>query len=349
MKTRMVRTAAALPVVVLGLLAGPGAGLWSGCVIVDRGLPDDTPGDITFSWSFDGVADCDVAGVDELDVVILQDGEVIDSREGIPCIGGGLTLTDFLPGRYDVSVDAYSRASELLYSADFGVRVAPGAETDVGVVEFVPRGEPPPPPPSVGGLAFFWSFLYPSSDAIVDCARAGVAELDVVLTGPGGASAQQTFACTDDGAQFEGLAAGAWTLSVDAFGTYRDAFVHLYATTLDVTIPAGRTLDLQTLALERDDASFADLDVRWSLTDQTCADAGLTDLTLVIQRDGLADPDDARTVTCADASTVITTFVPGSYTVTLSGSGTTANYVGLATIDAAPNRQLVVSVNLAPQ
>ena len=325
------------------------AALAPACIIVDADQPPDDPyGDISFDWSFDGIADCDAAGVDELDIVVLQDGLVIDEDDGVPCVGGGLTLTDYLQGRYTVSLDAYSRTSELLYSGDFSIRVKGGEDNYAGVVILTSPDGPPPPPP-VGSASFFWSFLYPVDDPIIDCALAGVDEVDVLLQGPSGEEVRETFACTDDGAIFDNLVEGRWRLTLDAFGSWHDAPLHLFGAVVDVDVTADRETDLGDVALARDEQSFADLDVAWDFAGTTCVDAGLTTLTLSVRRTSQDVAEDITTVDCASTSALRRTFVPGSYVITMTGTGATSTFVGTTTVDAVPDTVAAVSVHLVPE
>jgi hypothetical protein len=320
-----------------------------GCVFVDGGPPPPPPepyGDIAFSWSFAGEPDCDLARVDEVDIVVLQGGEVVFVLEREPCIGGGLVLTDFLAGRYEVEIDAYSRESELLYSGGFSVRVEGGRENDVGLVELESLGPPAPPP--VGDLAFFWSFRYPVDDAIIDCALAGVDDVDVVLEGPAGEELRETFPCQDDGAVFQGLSEGRWAVRLDAFGSYRSSDLHLYGVGVEADVVAGRELDLDDVVLERDEGSFADVQVEWGFNDTTCVAEGLVELQLSIRRAGLDTPEDVTTVVCADLVELRRTFVPGTYTISLVGTGADATWISSATIDLAPDTVAVVPLQLAP-
>jgi hypothetical protein len=320
-----------------------------GCVIVDGGPPPPPPdpyGDIAFSWSFAGITSCDEARVDEIDIVVLQGGEVVFVLEREPCVGGGLILTDFLAGRYEVEIDAFDRRSELLYSGGFTVRVEGGRENDVGLVELESFG--PPPPPATGDLAFFWAFRYPADEAIIDCALAGVEEVDVILEGPAGEEVAETFPCGDDGAIFQGLAAGRWTLHLDAFGRYRTNDLHLYGVTVDVDVLAEREIDLGDVVLDRDDGSFADIQVEWGFNATTCAAEGLAEMQLSIARAGLEGPEDVTTVVCADLVELRRTFVPGTYTISLFGRGTADDWFSSATIDLAPDTLAVVPLQLAP-
>ena len=110
----------------------------SGCVVVDNDNPPppyDPYGDISFLWSFDGVTDCDLAGVDEVDIAVFQNGSLIDQIEREPCVGGGLTLIDYFEGQYEVEIDAYARNDALLYSGGFITRVVGGTTTNSGQKE----------------------------------------------------------------------------------------------------------------------------------------------------------------------------------------------------------------------
>lgn len=321
-----------------------------GCLIVDGGdppPPSDPFGDIAFTWSFDGIADCDEAGVDEVDLAIFQGGQLVDQIEGEPCVGGGLILTDFLEGRYEVDIDAYSRDSELLFAGGFTIRVLGGVENDAGVVVLDRLGEAPI---RTGSLGLLWTFLYPAQTAIESCAVAGVVDIDVVLVGPGGQEVTDTFNCeAAAGASFDNLEAGTWTVLVDAFGRYHNADIHLYEATVDVVVVADTEIDLGELALTRDERNFADVEAVWSFASSSCAAAGLDTLTLAVQRSGLNQPEDVTTVDCTSISATRRTFVPGSYTISLSGVGAADDYVGFATADVAPDTTTQVNIQLTPE
>ncbi len=316
-----------------------------GCVIVDQEPPPDPYGDIAFSWSFDGITDCDVAGVDELDIAIFQGGQLITEIDQEPCVGGGLVLTDFLNGRYELEIDAYNRRSELLYSGGFSIRVEGGRENDAGVVVFEPLFERPP---STGDLAFFWAFNYPADEPIISCGLAGVTAVDVRLDGPGGAEITETFDCSEDGAIFGNLEEGRWTVSLDAYGRYRNQDVHLYDGSFTVDVIADREVDLGDLALDRDESSFSDIEVEWGFNGTSCDAEGIVTLQLAIERDGLDEPEDITTVDCADLTDLRRTFVPGTYTISLNGVGADADWHSAAVIDLAPNTLAVVPLQLAP-
>ncbi|MDP2342305.1 MAG: hypothetical protein Q8O67_15225 [Deltaproteobacteria bacterium] len=336
---------------ILALLAPVFAAGTSGCLIIDdRDPPPSDPfGDIAFTWSFDGIADCDDAAVDEVDVAIFQEGQLVEEHKAVPCVGGGLVFTEFLAGRYEVDIDAYSRESELLFAGGFSIRVEGGVENDAGVVVLERLGDAPPPPPEeVGSVELFWSFLYPATNAIESCQVAGVVDIDVLLEGPGGQDVTRRFDCaTAAGGIFDNLDVGSWTVHVDAYGRYHNDDIHLFGDTLDVVVEDGRITEMGTLDLPRDEASFADVSAAWSFASATCASAGLTDLTLSIQRNGLS-AEDVTTVQCSSVEAVRQTFVPGSYTVRLSGIGSVDDYAGQVTADVAPDTVTQVNIQLAP-
>jgi hypothetical protein len=219
-------------------------------------------------------------------------------------------------------------------------------ENDAGVVVLERLGDVPPPP--VGSVELFWTFLYPATTAIESCAVAGVVDIDVLLVGPGGQELSKRFDCaTAAGGVFDDLEEGAWTMQVDASGRYHNDDIHLYGATVELDVDDGRTTDLGTLEMPRDEDSFADVEASWTFATATCGSAGLTDLTLSIQRNGL-DAEDVTTVQCSSVSAVRRTFVPGSYTISVSGSGSVDDYAGSATADVAPDTTTSVSMQLAP-
>lgn len=326
------------------------------CVIVDNDPPPPPPdpfGDIAFDWSFDGESDCDFARVDELDIAIFQDGSLFQQIEEEPCVGGGLILTHFFNGRYELEIDAYSRDNELLYSGGFSIRVEGGVENDAGVILLEGFGNnppPPPPPPDTGSVGFNWRFLYPSDTAIESCDVAGVEEIDVVLESPDGDEVRDTFNCAQTaGATFDNLVTGTWTVNIDAYGRYHGGDVHLYGTTVSVSVVGDELAELGNLSLERDDQSFADVDVDWDFVGATCGSAGISQLTLAVQRQGAEAAEDVTTVQCTSLSATRRTFVPGSYTVSLTGAGASDDYVGFASVDAAPDTATGVTIHLAPE
>ncbi len=336
-----------LPVLSLPVLAAT-----SGCVVVGDSPPPprDFYGDISFLWSFDGLGDCDAAAVDELDIAVFQDGALIDEINGEPCVGGGLTLLDYFEGRYELEIDAYARNDDLLYSGGFTTRVTGGAITDAGIITLDYYGDDrQPPPAATGSVAFFWAFAYPTDEPTIACDVAGVRDIDVRLTSPGLADVTQSFDCSEDGAIFDNLPTGSWTLHLDGYGSYHNDDIHLYEGSFPFTVVGDIDLEFDgDLVLSRDEDNFADIDVRWGFNGTSCAAEGIGSIRVDIARDGL-DAEATTTVDCVDLGKLVSTFVPGSYTVTATGAGRASTWTGAVRIDLAPDTVGEAPLQLAPR
>ena len=332
------------------LLPLPAAGLaLSSCVFYEVQPPPDPYGDIAFDWSFGGITSCDEARVDEVDVVVLQDGAVVEVLEHEPCVGGGLQLLDFLEGRYDVEIDAFDRSSVLLYSGGFSIIVQGGEVNYAGTIVLEPMFDVPP---ATGTAALFWSFLYPTQRPTIDCALAGVHDVDVIVR-PLSANASEAFdstlACTQEGVVLENLVEGSYSVQLAAYGSYHNDNLLLFASDeIAFDVVGGEDNDLGDIALPRHEENFGDFDITWSFSGDTCATIGASEVTLVIQRQELSEPEDVVTVECSAAAVIRRTFVPGSYVVTASADGMGEMYMGAATVDLPPGSTAEVSLNLAP-
>lgn len=348
----------------LGVATVAALGSASGCIIYDNDddvPPPDPYGDIAFDWSFDGINTCDEAGVDEVDVAIFQDGQLVLDHEREPCEGGGLIFTDIHSGFYEVFVDAYDRNGVVLYSGNFAIRVEGGQTNDAGLVVLENVNAPEPIPTATYSLGLFWVFPYPSDTAITfDCALAGVEEVDVdvVPLGADGVGYVDTFPCDAEGVEISNLPEGRYELQLQGFGRYHDDDILLYDSgvlTVDVA-EAGQFFDDESgiiemgdVVLERDADSFSDFDVSWGFVDQTCADAGLAQVTVNFQRFGHEVPEDTITVDCAASGVLRPTFVPGSYDVSVAGIAADETlYLGSTTVDLPPSSIAQVEVVLAP-
>lgn len=320
---------------VLTLATALGA-LASGCV-VNNPPPPPEPGDITFQWSFDGVRSCSEAGVEEVDVQVVQGNEVLFFRT-VECFGGGLTLTDFSPDSYELLLDAYSRSGRLLYQGDAVLRVQAGRDNDIGVVTLRRVGAEAGL--SAGEAALYWSFRYPTDDSVVtSCLTAGVeaVHLEVVPISGGSDGFVTTLDCYDEGVVLEGLGEGRYTLFLDAEGSYQGGAIHLYEGAYEFDVQGGRMSDLGDLVLERVFESFADIEVSWEMGSSTCDQLGVDDVTFVITRmDGQLE-DDALTVECDREYVLRETFVPGSYFIEAFGTGYDGEFYGSVTRNVAPN------------
>lgn len=337
----------------LPALSLPLASIATGCVIVGEDTPPrhDPYGDIAFDWSFAGELTCDAASVAELDIVVLQQGVVIDQIFNEPCIGGGLVLSDYFEGLYEVEIDAFARNDALLFSGGFTARVNGGLTTDAGLITLQRFGNPitPPRQDRYGDVGLFWSFAYPGAEPIINCDVAGVREIDLHLTGPAGEQITETFNCReDDGAFFIDLLEGRWTIDIEAFGTFHNADILLFAGAADFTVTADRELDLGDIVLARHEPSFADIRVDWTFNGTSCGLEGIDDVTIAYHRAGLADPEEVLIVACAELSKTVSTFVPGTYTISLSAVGFHTDWFSSAVVDLAPDTMAIVPLQFAP-
>lgn len=324
--------------------------LASACIVAAP-PPPDPYGDLSFDWSFDGEPSCDLAGVDEVDLTVLHGGEVVLVIEREPCVGGGLTITDLREGVYEVAIDAFSRESIPLYSGSFSARVIGGEDTYAGVVNLDPVNEEPPPPPA-GSLGLFWAFLYPTDgNVVIDCALAGVSELDVFVTpqGAAGAGFDSTFLCEDEGVLVDNLPPGRYAVRLMAYGSYHGEDLQLYDTgDMLVDVLSGQTAEMGDVEMARIAESFSDFDLAWSFADASCASTGVSQVTLSFTRFDFSSPEDTFAVDCNATSVLRRTFVPGSYTVTASAQGTSNDYLGAVVVDLAPDSVAQVDLVLAP-
>lgn len=327
-----------------------GAVLGAGCIFTAP-PPYDPYGDLSFDWSFAGEPSCDEAGVDEVDLTLLQDGEVVLVIEREPCVGGGLTITDLREGVYQVAIDAFSRDSVPLYAGSFSARVVGGEDSYAGVVELDALNQQPPPP-ETGALGLFWAFLYPTDDTVtLDCRTAGVLEVDVFVTpqGAAGAPYDSTFRCDDEGVQVDNLPPGRYAVRLMAYGAYHNDDLLLYDTgDLTVDVLPGELKEMGDVELPRIDQAFSDFDVAWTFAASSCASTGVAQVTLAFARFGFDAPEDTFSVDCSATSVLRRTFVPGSYTVSASAHGTTDDFVAAVTVDLAPDSVAQVDLVLAP-
>ena len=325
--------------------------LTTSCVIRDNPTPDPF-GDIAFDWSFDGIATCDEAQVNEVDVEIFQDGELVLLRQGEPCEGGGLIFTDIREGEYEVFIDAFDRNGLVLYSGGFDIVVEGGVVNDAGLV-VLDDVTGAPVPPALGSLAFFWVFPYPTDATLTfDCALAGVDEIDVTITplGSSGAFFDDTFSCAAEGVEVANLPEGRYQVQVQAFGEYHEDAILLYDSgSFNVEVFGGELTDLEDVNVERANDAFSDFQVSWQLIEDTCVGAGIDTVTISYQRFGQQVPEDAFTVACDAASVLRSTFVPGSYDVSVAGIGSNdVSYLGTTTVDLPPGAVAEVNIVLAP-
>jgi len=335
-------------VLALLALAIPAA---TGCIISSPppggpGPDNDAPGDISFNWSFEGETRCSAAGVTDIDIQIFGPSETLVFQDTVECIGGGLTLRDFEPGRHEILLDAYDRGT-LVYLADtITLDVRGGRDNDLGTVEFVRPGNNV----GTGSIASFWSFKYPTDESqVIDCAIAGVDDVFVEITPLSGSASPftQTFACASEGFVVDGMGAGDYEVTFLALGSYDGTELPLYSSTVTTTIFAGSETDLGDVNLDRIFDSFGDIEISWGFGAGDCASRGVSEIEVSITRVGSEIRDDLFTAPCDTISSVRRTFVPGGYVVTATGTGSgNVGYIGTRTLDLAPNTQSSASLEL---
>ena len=314
--------------------------------VIELGRAGDADkGDITFLWSFEDEVTCDGAGVDEVDVELVNDEGTTVLEVTEACFGGGLTIRDVEPDDYTLYLDAYDSDNTYLFAGSRELTVSAGTVTDLGdfVLEAVDVT------PENGTLQFDVAYLYPADMPESDCAVAGVEEFDVVFVDENDEEIDFfTVPCDLDAIRIEHpLAPGSHRFFIDAFGLYNESFTRLYLTDfIDVTITSEMTNDLGQLELYRDSDGFADLRIEPTLPQgEDCASLGLGELSVTITRlsGGMNYVDYTGMLACTETFLEVDTFVPGSYQIDLAGTGTAGDYVATLTLDAPPGERTTAS------
>ena len=243
---------------------------------------DATKGAIAFYWDFDGEATCDGAGVNEIDIELVDESlntSVLERTED--CFGGGLVIGDIEPGTYTFYIDAFDVNDTYLYAASVSVTVVAGQTLDLGILDLDPVGMSN----EMGVLALDFGFIYPANMAETDCATAGVDEVDVVLLdGPGGSSvSRETIDCNANGVGVDlTLVPGEVHFYLEAYGAYDGGDVLLYDTAdLSATVTANASNELGIVELDRVSDNFTDLRFTHTLPQgEDCASLGLSEVWL---------------------------------------------------------------------
>lgn len=306
----------------------------TGCVYVYEGPAiSNEPGDISFRWSFAGETRCASAGVDEVGVQILSlSGETL-FEDVLDCQGGGLVVTEFLPDRYEIWLDAFNARGELLFQGESIVQVHPGVENDAGLLVLDRLV-------SEGTLGLYWGFLYPTDRSdIYRCDVAGVYEVDVEiapLEGQGDPFVQ-TFRCDDEGLLIDHLRAGAYQITLVAYGRYQGQDLALYESSLQTQVYGETTHELGDIFLERIYEGFSDFEISWGFPAGSCDELGILEVEIVVERMNPLLEDDVFVADCDQSFVLRDTFVPGSYLLKARAMGVYGDYIGVLTLDAAPN------------
>jgi hypothetical protein len=310
-------------------------------------LAGNESGGLLLDWVMPGGVSCSAADVAEVDVEVLQGGTRV-AIETFACSDGGATLQGLPAGSVEVWVDGYSSGNEHKATKGFTTTIVTGEITDAGAITLDEVGD------DVGSLIFDMAFLYPVNAAETDCVRAGVAEIDVVVTpvGHAGPGYETTLTCEDESGSLlvSDLAPGAYTLALDAYGVYDDADLHLYEKgPVNLTITAGQETDLGAQNMSRVQANFGDMNVTWTLDGGTCADLGITEISFTVSRTSSPAEivDDTFTKPCANTNELRLNYVPGTYRIDATATGTSGPYSGTANASVAPGDEGAGAVTLS--
>ena len=325
----------------LALLVAVASG--TGCVYVYDGPEiSNEPGDISFQWSFAGETRCASAGVDEVGVQILSVGGETLFEDVLDCQGGGLLVTDFLPGRYEIWLDAFNANGDLLYQGEDLVQVHPAMENDAGLLVLDRLV-------SEGALGLYWGFLYPTDRSdVYNCEVAGVYEVDVEvipLSGPGEAFVE-TFRCDEEGLLIDHLPAGTYQVTLVAYGRYQGQDLALYESSLQTEVYGETTQELGDIMMERIFEGFSDFEVSWGFPAGSCDELGIMDVEIVLERLNPQLEEDVFVADCYESFVLRDTFVPGSYLIKARAMGVYGDYIGALTLSAPPNSTIPGHVQL---
>jgi len=310
-------------------------------------LAGSDTGGLVLDWVMPGAVSCAAAGIAEVDVEVIQGGTQV-AIETFACSAGGATLQGLPPGLVEVWVDGYSAGNVHIATKGFTTTIVAGEISDVGAITLEETGG------DTGSLIFDMAFLYPVNAAETDCVRAGVAEIDVDVApvGHAGPGYQTTLTCDDESGSLRvtDLAPGAYTLKLDAYGTYNGADLHLYARgPVNLSITVGQETDLGAQNLARVQSNFGNLNVTWSTDGGTCADLGIANISFTVTRtSGPAEiVDDTFTKPCTNTNELRLNYVPGTYRIDASATGTNGSFSGTSNASVAPGAEGAGAVTLS--
>jgi len=318
----------------------------------DLGTIDLAGGDtggLLLDWVMPNGAGCNAAGVAEVDVEVLV-GDVRVSYDTFPCTDGGATIQGLPAGEVTVWVDGYSSSNEHIATKGFETDIVTGEITDVGAITLDPVGGV-----DGGSVVFDVAFLYPVNAAETDCVRAGVLEIDVDIApvGHDGPGYQTTLTCDDQSGSLlvEDLAPGAYTLTLDAYGAYDGADLHLYEEgPVSFSITSGQETDLGAQDMGRVQANFGDLRSTWTLEGGTCESLGVVDISFTVTRTSGPQEivDDSFTKPCSNTNELRLNYVPGTYRVDATANGAeSTTFTGTANATVEPGEEGTAAVTLS--
>jgi hypothetical protein len=171
--------------------------------------------DVAVAFTFDDQS-CGEAGVDNVDVQLLDDVGVVAAAQNVQCIDGRATFTDMPVGAYTVRIDALDGNDEVLFSAEDVALVLDGVDDDdtdalAGddiSVELVARLATVTIP-----------FVFPAaqaSDTPQSCAEVGVQNVDIQIIDADGNVTGTNVACIAGDSGPLTVAPGRATIRIDA-------------------------------------------------------------------------------------------------------------------------------------
>jgi hypothetical protein len=132
-----------------------------------------TLGNIGFTWSFDGQQSCKIAGVSQMQIIVIDSSGGVEFNETRPCSDQGATITNFARGNYDLILYGLDVAGTRLFTADTKIAVQSG-DNNYGNINLSPST-------TTGSVTFSWTFGGGGT-----CTQAGVNAVKIALNAPSG-------------------------------------------------------------------------------------------------------------------------------------------------------------------
>lgn len=287
------------------------AALLSGCVFTTT--PTGTPGDITFTWTFNGGRGCATVP-DVTQVAINIPGQSLQNGGVYGCVNAGtagIKLLNFRAGRYNYTVSGQNAQGQTLYTQNGSITVN---DDVVEMVDLRPTSD------AKGQAYITWRF---PAGATVDCQT--IAAVDVSINGALIRSATCAEGFTQNGVFISGITAGNNVLTLAARDS--NGFFY-YRSDRTLVVTAGNDV-VETTTL---DYAVGSLPLKWTFNNGVtmvgCAAAGVT-LVNINLRDSngtLLYGSSGTDVPCTNANAVQGTVFPylygGQYELFLQAYGT---------------------------
>jgi hypothetical protein len=233
--------------------------LGSGCII--NNTPRGSPGDITFTWTFNGGRGCATVP-DVTQVRITIPGQSLQNNGVYGCVNAGtagIKLLAFRAGTYSYTVSGQNAQGQTLYTENGSVVVNGDVATSVDLR----------PTSDAKGQAYItWRF---PQGATVDCAT--IAAVDVSINGALIQSAACATGLSGNGVFISGITAGNNVLTLAARDS--NGFFY-YRSDRTLVVTAGNDV-VETTTL---DYAVGSLPIKWTfnngVTMVNCAQAGVT-------------------------------------------------------------------------